>query len=94
MRPRNVVASLTMAALGLTAWWLADVIPPQECPPADGTCAALEEMAYRLLAVALAFASALVPFVRIRRRGASDPPEDRFPFEGGRVGDVPDVLFD
>ena len=94
MRPWNVALSLAMAGLGLVVWRLADLIPPQECPPADGTCAALEEMAYRLFALVTAAASVPALFLRVRRRGESTPERPLSPFEEGRAGDEPDVLFD
>lgn len=66
----------------------------QESPPADGTCQALEERFVRALSAVLMGVGVVVLFLRRRHFEPTDPPKPRLRFEGGRVGDPPEILFD
>jgi hypothetical protein len=95
MRLWNIVVSLAMVALGLAAWRASVGAGLTECPPGDSTCAAIEELGYLLLSLALWAASIPVLFVRSRHLlhwAQLFAAEDRSPFEGSRVGDASATL--
>jgi hypothetical protein len=94
MRLWNLAGSLAVVALALTAWRYADLTAMEECPPADSTCVGIAELFYRTVAASLLALAVAVLFLRKRHFEPSESPKARFPFEGARVGDKPDVLFD
>lgn len=94
MRLWNLLGSLAVTALSLSAWRLADQAASEPCPPADSTCEGLKQMFYLLVAAGLAVAAVGVLFLRSRHFEPPACPKERFPFETARVGDKPEVLFD